>query len=394
MTEQDNKGVTILSEDGGEITEAQRREINEAVLWLKNWINKRHEHNFMSDAEYEKAQKKLENLVVATQDNLYFGDANGYYSPFPVYDTTIEGKKYSTQNVIHVRRSNHIGSTVVHEATHALELTDSENACTPEEVQSNYMDDKAEIYARVMETRYKFNLSPEEKLTRENLRYLRDEELGPENVAMEKKWLEKEEEMNETLKEIFGGEVNLPLPPEDEKLKEIFKVSPVKPQTTAPRRSGEPKNILNRHYSEEEKLKFFNDTADNGKKDKEMDSLHTAMAANHSAISDRIAAFRARRNNESIRRADVVASMRADNLRLQQKRRELAEMTGKSLPTSYSRFADRHYSCEDIAARETTLQMRAAETEKTVPAVESAKQTVAKPSALHKFMNFFREEYA
>lgn len=31
MTEQDNKGVTVLSEDNGKISDAQRREINEAV---------------------------------------------------------------------------------------------------------------------------------------------------------------------------------------------------------------------------------------------------------------------------------------------------------------------------------------------------------------------------
>lgn len=55
MTEQDNKGVTVLSEDNGEISDAQRREINEAVSWLNNWIEKRHQRGFMSDAEYEKA---------------------------------------------------------------------------------------------------------------------------------------------------------------------------------------------------------------------------------------------------------------------------------------------------------------------------------------------------
>ena len=56
MTEQDNKGVTVLSEDNGEISDAQRREINEAVSWLNNWIEKRHQRGFMSDAEYEKAK--------------------------------------------------------------------------------------------------------------------------------------------------------------------------------------------------------------------------------------------------------------------------------------------------------------------------------------------------
>ena len=65
MTEQDNKGVTVLSEDNGEISDAQRREINEAVSWLNNWIEKRHQSGFMSDAEYEKAHKKLMILPAA-----------------------------------------------------------------------------------------------------------------------------------------------------------------------------------------------------------------------------------------------------------------------------------------------------------------------------------------
>lgn len=83
-----------------------------------------------------------------------------------------------------------------------------------------------------------------------------------------------------------------------------------------------------------------------------MNGLHAAMAANHSAISERIAAFRARRNSESVQRANIVAGMRADNLRLQQKRQELAEMTGSSPVTPYPHFADRHYRCEDTAAEE------------------------------------------
>ena len=84
MTEQDNKGVTVLSEDNGEISDAQRREINEAVSWLNNWIEKRHQRGFMSDAEYEKAHKKLQNLIVATKDEAYdFAGgmrASGYFT--------------------------------------------------------------------------------------------------------------------------------------------------------------------------------------------------------------------------------------------------------------------------------------------------------------------------
>lgn len=192
MTEQDNKGVTVLSEDNGEISDAQRREINEAVSWLNNWIEKRHQRGFMSDAEYEKAHKKLQNLIVATKDEAYdFAGgmrASGYFSITDDNEKiTINRKEYPVDNVIHVsRNADNLGSRVVHEATHALRLEDSEKACTPEKVQSYYMDDKREIYARVMETRYNFNLDPQAKLSKENLRYLRETELGPEALAREK----------------------------------------------------------------------------------------------------------------------------------------------------------------------------------------------------------------
>ena len=234
MTEQDNKGVTVLSEDNGEISDAQRREINEAVSWLNNWIEKRHERGFMSDAEYEKAHKKLQNLIVATKDEAYdFAGgmrASGYFSITDDNEKiTINRKEYPVDNVIHVsRNADNLGSRVVHEATHALRLEDSEKACTPEKVQSYYMDDKREIYARVMETRYNFNLDPQAKLSKENLRYLRETELGPEALAREKEQAERDREFDAMLRELTG---ETPLPEAQAEEKE--EVSPVKPQTTA-----------------------------------------------------------------------------------------------------------------------------------------------------------------
>ena len=291
MTEQDNKGVTVLSEDNGEISDAQRREINEAVSWLNNWIEKRHQRGFMSDAEYEKAHKKLQNLIVATKDEAYdFAGgmrASGYFSITDDNEKiTINRKEYPVDNVIHVsRNADNLGSRVVHEATHALRLEDSEKACTPEKVQSYYMDDKREIYARVMETRYNFNLDPQAKLSKENLRYLRETELGPEALAREKEQAERDREFDAMLRELTG---ETPLPEAQAEEKE--EVSPVKPQTTGSRRSEQKTFILD-SYSEDEKLKFFNDTADNGRANEDMNGLHAAMAANHSAISERIAAF-------------------------------------------------------------------------------------------------------
>ena len=86
--------------------------------------------------------------------------------------------------------------------------------------------------------------------------------------------------------------------------------------------------------------------------------------------------------------------MRADNLRLQQKRQELAEMTGSSSVTPYPHFADRHYRCEDTAAEEAVRRRQAAEAERASPSLDADKPTVSKSSALRKFMNFFHEEYA
>ena len=277
MTEQDNKGVTVLSEDNGEISDAQRREINEAVSWLNNWIEKRHQRGFMSDAEYEKAHKKLQNLIVATKDEAYdFAGgmrASGYFSITDDNEKiTINRKEYPVDIVIHVsRNADNLGSRVVHEATHALRLEDSEKACTPEKVQSYYMDDKREIYARVMETRYNFNLDPQAKLSKENLRYLRETELGPEALAREKEQAERDREFDAMLRELTG---ETPLPEAQAEEKE--NVSPVKPQTTGSRRSEQKTFILD-SYSEDEKLKFFNDTADNGRANEDMNGLHAAM---------------------------------------------------------------------------------------------------------------------
>lgn len=348
----------------------------------------------MSDAEYEKAHKKLQNLVVATKDEAYdFAGgmrASGYFSITDNNEKiTINRKEYPVDSVIHVsRNADNLGSRVVHEATHALRLEDSEKACTPEKVQSYYMDDKREIYARVMETRYNFNLDPQAKLSKENLRYLIGTELGPEALAREKEQAERDREFDAMLRELTG---EAPLPEAREEEKE--EVSPVKPQTTGPRRS-EKKTFIFDSYSEEEKLKFFNDTADNGRENGNMNDLCTAMAANHSAISNRIAAFRARRNSESVQRANIVASMRVDHLRLQKKRQELAEISGGSPVTSYPRFVDWHYRFKDIAADEAVRCGQATETESTSLATSADKPTYSKPSVLRKFMNFFREEYA
>ncbi|MBQ8784785.1 MAG: hypothetical protein IJZ59_01930 [Alphaproteobacteria bacterium] len=81
------------------------------------------------------------------------------------------------------------------------------------------------------------------------------------------------------------------------------------------------------------------------------ENVSTIMASGHSKIQDRIAAFRERRDKESIARAGIVESMRADNLRLQQKREMLAEMTGTRPSSPQYNFVDRHYNCEDVVVR-------------------------------------------
>lgn len=81
------------------------------------------------------------------------------------------------------------------------------------------------------------------------------------------------------------------------------------------------------------------------------ENVSTIMSSGHSKIHDRIAAFRERRDTESVARAEIVESMRADNLRLQQRREALAELTGSRPIAPQYNFADRHYSCEDVVAR-------------------------------------------
>ena len=81
------------------------------------------------------------------------------------------------------------------------------------------------------------------------------------------------------------------------------------------------------------------------------ENVSTIMTSGHSKIQDRIAAFRKRRDTESVARAEIVENMRADNLRLQQRREMLAEMTGTRPIAPQYNFADRHYNCEDVVAR-------------------------------------------
>lgn len=114
-----------------------------------------------------------------------------------------------------------------------------------------------------------------------------------------------------------------------------------------------------------------------------VEQLAASMAAGHSAISERIAAFRQRRNTESLARADIVAGMRADNARLQQRREELAGMRGeKAVHHHEFMFEVKHYQCEEVADA-----AKQAERQQEIP----QRQT----SGLRKFMNLFsRSEYA
>ncbi len=81
------------------------------------------------------------------------------------------------------------------------------------------------------------------------------------------------------------------------------------------------------------------------------ENVSAIMSSGHSKIHDRIAAFRERRDTESVARAEIVESMRADNLRLQQRREALAELTGVRPIAPQYNFVDKHYNCEDIAVK-------------------------------------------
>ncbi|MBR1649012.1 MAG: hypothetical protein IJ689_05375 [Alphaproteobacteria bacterium] len=110
----------------------------------------------------------------------------------------------------------------------------------------------------------------------------------------------------------------------------------------------------------------------------ELSQLSQNMQSRHNSIQDRIAAFRERRNTESIERADILASMRADHARLQQRRETLGAEGGMTSPAIEYNFTERHYNCEDIAARQKTSD---------TPEIQAPAKEL---SGLQKFMNFFR----
>ena len=109
------------------------------------------------------------------------------------------------------------------------------------------------------------------------------------------------------------------------------------------------------------------------------ENVSTIMSSGHSKIHDRIAAFRERRDTESVARAEIVESMRADNLRLQQRREALAELTGVRPIAPQYNFVDKHYNCEDIAVK----------TEEKAPS-----QTPVKQSFIGRFKDVFSAQHA
>lgn len=114
------------------------------------------------------------------------------------------------------------------------------------------------------------------------------------------------------------------------------------------------------------------------------------MVRQHSSMSDRIASFRQRRDTESVDRANMVASMRADNEQLQQRRAALAKMRGEMAQTSRTEymFETKHYACEDIAGR---VAERQASEEKQEQNVQQQPQQV---SGLRRFFNVFSSRTA
>ncbi len=387
MTEQqDNdtaKEVTIISEDGKEISPQKRKKIKKAVNWLNDWIERRHSSGKMTDEEYITAREKMDNLVIATQDGTYKNiDSNagndaeleGYFD-YRDGEIIIAGKAYPNKNVVHINSdSPRMESLLIHETTHALCLEESEWVCTPSSYSDTYYDSSIEIYARIMQTRYELGLSPTEELTQKHIRYIRDKEKkhakGESLHDVQRKALEDLKEENVNNYEKYGLKKEQ-VPNVIKNLnKKIFEweknsdVEPQRPKTLKIKKNMEYNNVLD-NYSDEDLLDFFNLTADNNQYSNDSNQLYaqqtspqdyeenvsTIMASGHSKIQDRIAAFRERRDKESIARAGIVESMRADNLRLQQRREMLAEMTGTRPSSPQYNFVDRHYNCEDVVAR-------------------------------------------
>ncbi len=216
-------GDIVIEDTSGRLTDEQRAEIKEGVLWVKDWLEKRQEGGSFLDfdalgfdinkaSEYREAMSRIKDLKVIVTDDLFksvedalnsgqfhlkeevireFGSKEDALLAFAFVN---EGKKRDSTSTDMLARSvssyieepviflnvgkfeekkkegyaPSLSSVVAHEVTHTLNLNLSE-AMTKEVFQDYlregvafdpYLDNEKEIYARVMQFRKDFNLDP------------------------------------------------------------------------------------------------------------------------------------------------------------------------------------------------------------------------------------------
>lgn len=214
----------IFVDEGLEISDAQRQEVQEGLSSLKNWLEKRRAASKNADGEpdYQHALDNLDNTkVFVTEkgaDRLIEAVENSELHLTDKFVRSLGGKdkamahlhKLSAQQgdnniafntlgivkepTVFLNLKNYeknkgnielrsISSLVTHEATHALGLKFSENMANVivgKEVNdgveySKYRDSGKEVYARVMQLRHDLKLNPEQEFTLEDVSKMRQD---------------------------------------------------------------------------------------------------------------------------------------------------------------------------------------------------------------------------
>lgn len=214
----------IFVDDGLDISDAQRQEVQEGLSSLKTWLTRRREVSKNADGEpdYQQAldnldktkvfvtEKGVDRLIDAVEnDELHLtdkfvqalggkdkamahlhklsaekGDNNIAFNTLGIIKepTVFLNLKNYEQNKGHLELRS-ISSLVTHEATHALGLKFSENMANVivgKEVNdgveySKYRDSGKEVYARVMQLRHDLKLSPEQEFTLDDVTKMRQD---------------------------------------------------------------------------------------------------------------------------------------------------------------------------------------------------------------------------
>ena len=217
----------IQIEDGVEFTKQEQQQVQEALDWLKNWLKEREKAEMLNggeDAEdVQKALEKLDNMNVfifkngndavikglesgklhLTQDFIdEYGNGNLAEALQYVKDEFSDDEDDDSKGFIAFNMSDAIEepaifinidnlrtheerlktsivkTVIIHEATHAINLEDSELKCQVTKLNENvenegYWDSDEEVYARIMQMRQELNLDPAKLYTLDEVKEMR-----------------------------------------------------------------------------------------------------------------------------------------------------------------------------------------------------------------------------